>query len=144
MTVCMDTNVVLTMFKPTHRNHAIFLAWAAGRFAWAVSTEILLEYEEIMTRLGSSAYAAHALRTMSMIGSLRRGSLMEVTPSFSFRTISADQDDDKFADCAIAADADLIITADHHFQVLIDSGYKPQPITPEDFIVRHLTAKAAP
>jgi predicted nucleic acid-binding protein len=110
----------------------------SGRFAWAVSTEILLEYEEIMTRLGSPAYAAQALRTVSMIGSLRPGSLMEVTPSFSFRTISADHDDDKFADCAIAANADIIITSDHHFQALIDSGYKPQPITPEEFIRRYL------
>lgn len=33
-----------------------------------------------------------------------------VSPSFFFRSISSDRDDDKFADCAIAANADFIIT----------------------------------
>lgn len=64
-----------------------------------------------------------------------------MSPSFFFRTISADRGDDKFADCAIAADADYIITNDKHFAPLIGSGYKPQPITPEEFIVRFLVPK---
>ena len=143
MIVVIDTNVLLTTFKPTHRNHNIFRAWTTGRFAWAVATDILLEYEEIMTRLGSAAYAAQALRTVSMIGTLRSGSLIHVSPSFFFRTISADRDDDKFADCAIAANADFIITGDKHFNVLIGSGFKPQPITPENFIARHLAGYPA-
>ena len=140
MTVVIDTNVVLTMFKPTHRNHVIFRAWTAGHFAWAVATDILLEYEEVMTSLGSAAYAAQAMSTVSTIGSLRKGSLVYLSPAFFFRTISADRDDDKFADCAIAANADFIVTSDKHFNVLIGSGYKPQPMTPEEFIARHLTA----
>ena len=34
-----------------------------------------------------------------------------------------------------------IITNDRHFDVLKGSGYKPQPITPEDFIRTHLSGK---
>ena len=143
MIVVIDTNVALAMFKPSHRNHLIFRAWSMGRFAWAVTTDILLEYEEIMTRLGSAAYAAQAMRTVATIGSLRSGSLLHISPAFFFRTISADRDDDKFADCAIAAHADFIITSDQHFNVLIGSGYKPQPITPEEFIARHLAGTSA-
>jgi len=55
-----------------------------------------------------------------------------------FHTITGDPDDDAFADCAIAENADFIITSDHHFKALIGSGYRPQPITPEDFIRLHL------
>jgi predicted nucleic acid-binding protein len=40
---------------------------------------------------------------------------------------------------AIAASADYLITSDKHFNVLIGSGYKPQPVTPEEFITRFLT-----
>jgi len=61
-----------------------------------------------------------------------------VSPSFHFLTIPADPDDDAFADCAIAADADYIITSDHHFDALKNSGFKPRAITPEDFIRRFL------
>lgn len=139
MIVVIDTNVALTMFKPTHRNHALFRAWTSGRFAWAVATDILFEYEEIMTRLGSAAYAAQVMSTVSAISSLRIGSLIHVSPSFFFRTISADRDDDKFADCAITAHTDFIVTSDKHFNVLIGSGYKPQPIMPEAFITSHLS-----
>jgi uncharacterized protein len=32
--------------------------------------------------------------------------------------IPSDPDDDKFVDCAIAGDADFIITTDHHFDML--------------------------
>lgn len=96
-----------------------------------------------MTRLSSAAYAAQAMSIVSRLGTLRIGSLIQVSPTFFFRTISADRDDDKFADCAIAANADFIITSDQHFHVLIGSGYRPQPITPEAFITQHLIGNAA-
>ena len=137
MIVVIDTNVVLTMFKPAHANRPVFDAWAANRLRWAVSTDILLEYEEVMTRLNSATYAGLAFQTMNAIESVRRN-LIRVSPSFRFRLITADVDDDKFADCAIAAEADWIITEDHHFDALIGSGHKPQPITPEEFIARFL------
>ena len=53
-------------------------------------------------------------------------------------TITGDADDDAFADCAIVADAYFIITEDHHFDTMRGSGYKPQPVTPEEFIRLHL------
>ena len=64
--------------------------------------------------------------------------MVHVSPSFFFRTITADRDDDKFADCAITAHADWIVTEDGHFQALVGSGFKPQPIKPADFIERVL------
>ena len=57
-----------------------------------------------------------------------------VEPAFRFHLITADPDDDKFADCAIAAGAEYVVTEDAHFAVMKDSGHKPQPITPEVFI----------
>lgn len=137
MIVVIDTNVVLTMFKPTHANRPIFEAWAAGDLRWAVSTDILLEYEEVMTRMNSAAYAALAFQTMNAVASAKRN-LVRILPTFRFHLIAGDPDDDKFADCAIVAGADWIITADRHFDALVGSGYRPQPIAPEEFIRRHL------
>lgn len=67
------------------------------------------------------------------------GSVRQVDPRFHFRVVTADPDHDIFADCAIAADAQNFITADGHFEVLRNAGYKLQPITPEEFIRRFLT-----
>lgn len=59
--------------------------------------------------------------------SLLDRTIREVLPSFRFRTITGDADDDAFADCAIVADADFIITGDRHFDAMRGSGYKPRP-----------------
>lgn len=41
-----------------------------------------------------------------------------ITPHFKFRLIEADHDDDKFVDCAFAANATYIVSDDSHFEVL--------------------------
>ena len=45
-----------------------------------------------------------------------------------------------FCDCAIAAAADFVVTEDHQFAALKTAGYKPQPLTPGEFIRLHLAA----
>lgn len=65
--------------------------------------------------------------------------IIRVEPQFQFNVIATDADDNKFADCAIAANADFIITDDQHFAVLTNAGYRPQPITPHEFVARFLT-----
>ncbi len=41
-----------------------------------------------------------------------------VNTYYNFNLIEADPDDNKFVDCAIAANAELIVTEDHHFDIL--------------------------
>ena len=43
-----------------------------------------------------------------------------VTTHFKFGLIAADHDDDKFVDCAFAANATYIVPDDSHFDVLKD------------------------
>ena len=135
MIVVIDTNVVLPVLGLRHPYSAILDAWVVSRFAWTITTEIVLEYEEIVEpRIG-------ALRWRQFIALLeavevRRRNLLRIRPQFRFHTIPADLDDDKFADCTIAAKASWIITEDRHFDALVGSGYQPQPIKPEEFIRR--------
>ena len=137
MIVLIDTNVVLTMFKRGHPCRPIYDAWLAGKLLWAVSTEVLLEYQEVLARMNFPGYAELVLRTIETVGEQQQ-SLLRISPTFHFHLITGDPDDDKFADCAIPAEADFIITDDGHFAPLINAGYKPQPITPTEFIERYL------
>ena len=41
-----------------------------------------------------------------------------INPYFKFHLIEADNDDNKFVDCAIAANAAFIVSEDKHFDVL--------------------------
>ena len=138
MTVVLDTNVVLTARVPRHANHPVVLAVAAGRLTIAVSTAIVLEYEEIVTTRASAAQWRQFAALLDLAQQLH-GNVRHVEPSFRFRLIAADADDDKFADCAIAAEADFVVTQDAHFHALRGSGHKPQPIAPAEFIAQFLT-----
>lgn len=139
MIIVLDTNVVLQALNQRHPSAVILHAWYSRRFVWALSTDILMEYQEVIVRQSGSA-RWQALGRLFDLAVVHGHNTQRVSPAFFFRTISADRDDDKFADCAIAAHADFIITRDKHFKVLVGSGFKPQPITPEEFIRLHLTA----
>ncbi len=139
MIIVLDTNVVLQALNQRHPTAVILHAWYSGRFVWAFSTDILMEYQEVVVRQSGSA-RWQTLGRLLDLAIVHGHNTQRVSPAFFFRTISADRDDDKFADCAIAAHADFIITRDKHFNVLLGSGFKPQPITPEEFILPHLTA----
>ena len=139
MIVVVDTNVVLSARATKHRHNRILRAFGVGKFAWAVSTEIVLEYEEIIARHASAAEWCK-LKTVLDAADELHSNLLHVEPSFHFRLIAGDPDDDKFADCAIAAEADWLITDDAHFEALRSAGHKPQPISSDEFIARHLSA----
>lgn len=137
MTVCIDTNVVLGMFGRNGPWLPIRQALMDRRLIWAITTEILLEYEEVAAREMGIAAAGQLLRFIDLLEQTR-DNIRRVSPTFRFQLIMADPDDNKFTDCAITAGADYIITEDRHFAPLATAGYHPQPITPAEFISKHL------
>lgn len=137
MIVVLDTNVLLPALNRNHAFAVILEAWHQRKVKWAFSTDVLLEYQEVITRRSGVA-RWHTLERLLELSALHGANVVQVSPSYFFRIISADRDDDKFADCAISANADYIITQDSHFKTLIGSGYCPQPILPEEFITRFL------
>lgn len=101
--------------------------------ALAFSTAILLEYEEVLTRYGGPNRWPQVWRALELTGQIH-DNLRRVEPAYHWRLIVTDPDDDKFVDCAIAAEAGWVVTEDRHLDVLKRSGHKPQPITPAQFI----------
>ena len=137
MRVCIDTNVWLRLFGKSQGLGEIRRALVEDRLELALSTAILLEYEEIVLRLSGPArwsLIEEFLRTLAQ----RHGSIVWIEPHFRFQVVVADADDNKFADCAIAAQADFVVTDDRDFAPLAGAGYHPQPITAAEFIARHL------
>ena len=43
-----------------------------------------------------------------------------VTPTFNFQLPFADEDDQKFVDCAVCGNADFLVTNDKHYNMLKD------------------------
>lgn len=141
MTVCIDTNVLMSMLSHKHRWKHILGAWMDGQFEWALSNEVLSEYEEqMLPRIGPEKWERF-MTAIERVAS-QPGYLRFTQPDFRFLIITADPDDNKFIDCAIAAEADWIITEDAHFAPLLDAGYKPNPIKPDEFIARFIGVDA--
>jgi len=137
MRVCVDTNLLLQLFGRSHPYGRITDALQHGSLELAVSNEILLEYEETVAHLsGQSRWQTVELFLHGI--SRLHGTVFYIEPHFHFRLITVDPDDNKFVDCAIAAEADFILTFDRHFDALHGSGYKPKPIGPEEFIAKYL------
>lgn len=80
-----------------------------------MSNEIIEEYLEILS--GKIGYAI-AVNIISAIVSSRNTKF--ITPYYKFRLIKADEDDNKFVDCAITANADYIVSEDAHFKLLAE------------------------
>lgn len=76
MTVCLDTNVFLQIFGRNQPYHQILRAPLDGRLTLAVSNEILLEYEEVTTKLSGAGRWQQVVSLLELLeqlhGNVRR------------------------------------------------------------------------
>ncbi|RZK15882.1 MAG: putative toxin-antitoxin system toxin component, PIN family [Hymenobacter sp.] len=107
--IVLDTNVLLVSISPRSRYRWIFDALLDKRFTLCVTTEILLEYGEIVARHIGDQYFYETMMALENLSNLKR-----ITPRFRFNLL-ADPDDNKFVDCAIAANAVCIVSHDRDF-----------------------------
>ena len=113
MKIVLDTNAFLVAIPPKSQYRTIFDALLQKKFSLAYSNEILLEYEEILKRKANPIVVANALELLSAMSNIEK-----VEVYFNWNLIEIDLDDNKFVDCAIAANADYIVTNDKHFNIL--------------------------
>jgi uncharacterized protein len=114
MKIVLDTNVLTNSFLKHSKNYWIWKALEAQQLTLCVTTDILLEYEEIIAQ----RYEDPMLATFVLDALQIMPNLIYVRKDIFFRLIPQDQDDEKFADCAIAVSADYLVTNDHHFKPL--------------------------
>ena len=128
MKIVLDTNVLINSFLPQSKNYWIWKALEAQQLTLCVTTDILLEYEEIITqRYKDALLATFVLDALQIMPNL-----MYIRKDIFFRLIPQDQDDEKFADCAIAVSADYLVTNDRHFNPLKTLPFPVLKIVNED------------
>ena len=114
MRIVLDTNCLIPIIIPNSFGYDIWRAFRNGQYILCVSTDILLEYEEILTRITDDVVFAR-----EVIAAIVNASNVEfITPAYRFNLITADPDDNKFVDCAITAGATYIVSNDRHFAEL--------------------------
>ena len=109
----LDTNCLISSLSKKGQYYPVWKGLQTGQYILCVSTEILEEYAEVIAQKMSAQVA------LSVIHLLLESSNVElINPYFSLHLIDADQDDNKFVDCAFAANATFIVSNDKHFDVL--------------------------
>jgi predicted nucleic acid-binding protein len=84
-----------------------------------------MEYLEMIWRKTTPAIAENVVQYL-----INSDFVELVTPYYRFNLIKADRDDNKFVDCAIAANATYIVSDDKHFKPLRDIAF------PKLFVLR--------
>ena len=83
MIVVLDTNLVLQALNQRHPFAVILNAWHAALFTWALSADILLEYQEFIIRQ-SGAPRWRILERLLDLAAAHGGNVRQVSPSFFF------------------------------------------------------------
>ena len=115
MRLVLDTNSLIQCVSRRSRYHDLWLSFIDGRNVMCVTTEILDEYVEILQRETTETFASLVLEVI-----LNNPNTMFINTFYKFNLITADLDDNKFIDCAVAAQAKYIVTEDRHYDVLRD------------------------
>ena len=113
MKVVVDTNCFVRILPKKSLYRCLWEAFLHGEFDLCYTTEILQEYEEVLSRFYSPRIAEFAVGTL-----INAPNTLQVTPYFKWNLIYADPDDNKYVDCALNAGADYIVTNDRHFNIL--------------------------
>lgn len=113
MKVVLDTNVLLVCVSRKSQHYWLWREIIDGKLSLAVTNEILAEYEEQLADFYSPRFAQLIMGVLIALPNLDLHTVF-----FRWQVIVADPDDDKFFDCAIAANADYLVTHDNHFRVV--------------------------
>lgn len=115
MIIVLDSNILVASLGKKSPYRPIFDALILEKFEIAVSNEILTEYAEVVEQKTTSEISQNVLRLLINLPNLRL-----IQTYYNWQLIVADPDDNKFFDCAVAAQADYIVSDDGHFKILKD------------------------
>jgi len=120
MKIVLDTNVLLVAISRKSGYFSIFDAFLNGEIQLCVTTDILNEYAELL----STKFHPNVMTNIMQVID-KSPDVLYITKYYNWQLIKADPDDDKFVDCAVAANTDYLVTNDKHFKVLEDIVFPP-------------------
>ena len=116
--IVLDTNCLLQALGAHSRYRKVWTDFLEEKYTLCVSNEIMHEYEEILKQRSSPTASNIFMAVMNYARNV-----VTKDPFFRFGIITKDPDDNKFVDCAIAGNAEYIVTDDSHFEEATESPF---------------------
>jgi len=114
----IDTNVLLVSVSDRSKFHWLYKTIIEKKIHIAFTNDMLAEYEEQIAAHWHVEVAVSVIRSLIELSTAR----LTVT-YFNLKLIINDEDDNKFVDCAFAANADYIVTNDKDFNILKSTSF---------------------
>jgi len=111
--IVLDTNVLVASISRKSPFHWVWQAFLQEKYQLCVTTDILDEYAEIIERFFSVKDAETTLTQIMM-----SKNVIQIIRFYEWNAIEQDPDDNKFFDCAVAANAHYLVSEDNHFNIL--------------------------
>lgn len=108
--VVLDTNSLLSSLSSRGSAYPVWKGFQEGRYTLCLTNEILEEYEEVIARKTKPELARNVIDFI-----MKQENVELIDPFFHMELIT---DDNKFVDCAFAANATYIVSDDTHYDVL--------------------------
>lgn len=113
MNIVLDTNCLIMAISAQNEYYQVWQDFLDGKYVLCITNDIIEEYSEVIARNISPLVSEFIITAI-----LNRKNIKLISPSYVFHLIDADEDDNKFVDCAIIGNAKYIVTQDHHFNIL--------------------------
>ena len=111
--IVLDTNVLVASISRKSPFHWVWQAFLQEKYQLCVTTDILDEYAEIIERFFSVKDAENTLTQIMM-----SKNVIQIIRFYEWNAIEQDPDDNKFFDCAVAANAHYLVSENNHFNIL--------------------------
>ncbi len=118
--IVLDTNCLLQIISQKSPDRIVWDKILSDEVVLCVSTEILLEYTEILTYFTTAEIAENIVNTIKL-----RPNTRFIEPHYNWHLLP-DPDDNKFVDCAVSANAKYVVSDDKHFNVLKNKDCWPR------------------
>lgn len=111
--VVVDTNALVSSLSAKSEFHKLIELILDENINLFITDEIILEYEEVLQKKYSITVAQNFLSALKQIPTVKY-----VNIYFKWNLLAQDEDDNKFVDCYLAANAEYLITNDTGYNVL--------------------------
>jgi uncharacterized protein len=129
MRVILDTNSFISRIGKKFPYRKAFDAFLQKKYNLCISTEILLEHEEVFGEKRGEEVTTNLLSRIMIADNI-----VFQTNYFQFNLVVLNPEDNKFVDTCIASNADYLVSNDKHILSLRKSDFTPiNVITLQEF-----------
>ncbi len=131
MTIVVDTNVMISALFWDGLPFEVVIAGLSGQVQLAVSRDVWNEYELVGQEFQKKQPSTLFGQMIAQLAGVTRMVVAKPLPA----PVCRDPDDDKFLACALAANADFLVTGDRDLLAL-DGRFLFRIVRPRDFLSR--------